>query len=259
MKKQFPFRLGTTSYILRDYILPNVRYLKDKMDMIELLVFETDEQSNYPTADEIKELLDIANEHDLTYTVHLPIGIHLGTRDEKQRINNRDAFIRAIDATRALNPHAWDLHLEPDEESQENPIHNMEAWQDACRNSLSELKERGADPTKIGVETLEYPFEYAKPVIDEAGFGYCVDIGHCWYRGYDEDWFINDLLPKARSFHLHGFNDERDHRSLDHIPAEKLKRFIDAISKEPADKVVSIEVFGEKYLTPSWEALNELI
>ncbi|MDH3981787.1 MAG: sugar phosphate isomerase/epimerase, partial [Kiritimatiellaceae bacterium] len=113
MKKQFPFRLGTTSYILRDYILPNVRYLKDKVDMIELLVFETDEQSNYPTKDEVKELLDIASEHDLTYTVHLPIDIHLGIRDEAQRIKNRDAFIRAIDATRALKPHAWDLHLEP--------------------------------------------------------------------------------------------------------------------------------------------------
>ena len=258
MKNQFPFRLGTTSFILRDDILPNVHYLKDKVDAVELLIFETDEVSNYPSPDAIKELNDIAAEHDLTYTVHLPIGIHLGTRNETTRTKNVGAFLRAIDATRALTPHAWDLHLEPDEASQTNPIHDLPAWQAASFQSLEDLKNGGADPSRIGIETLEYPFDLAKPVIDEAGFGYCLDIGHCWYRGYNEDWFITELLPKARSFHLHGFDDVRDHRGLNHIPPKKLKRFIDAIAANPEDKVVSIEVFGKQHLTPSWEALNEL-
>jgi sugar phosphate isomerase/epimerase len=258
MKNKFAFKLGTTSYIKRDHILPNVHFLQDKVDMVELLVFETDEQSNYPTKDEVKELNDIAGEYDLTYTVHLPIGVHLGERDMAKRNRNIGALLRAIDATRDLAPHAWDLHLEPDEETQDLPIYDLSAWQDACRHSLEALKIGGADPNRIGVETLEYPFEFAKKVIDEAGYGYCLDIGHCWYRKYSEDWFIDELLPKARSIHLHGFNEERDHRSLKHIPKDKLKRFIDAVSSAPDDKVVSIEVFGEKYLTPSWEALENI-
>ncbi|MEE9367607.1 MAG: cobamide remodeling phosphodiesterase CbiR [Pontiella sp.] len=260
MKNQFPFRLGTTSFILRDDILPNVHYLKDKVDHIELLVFEPDEQSNYPSPEMVAELNAVAADHDLTYTVHLPIGIHLGTRDILLRKKNVATFLRAIDATRPLNPHAWDLHLEPDEGSQTNPIHDLAAWQDSCFQSLEELKSGGADPLLVGLETLEYPFEYAEPVVNETGFGICLDIGHCWYRGYDEDWFIKTLLPKARSFHLHGFDNVRDHRGLNHVPIQKLKRFINSVAAQPdvADRVVSIEVFGEKHLTPSLEVLHEL-
>ena len=41
-----PFRLGTTSYIIPADILPNVRYLADKVDDIELVLFEADDYSN---------------------------------------------------------------------------------------------------------------------------------------------------------------------------------------------------------------------
>ena len=88
MKNRFPFRLGTTSYILHDDILPNVHFLKDKVDHIELLVFESDETSNYPAPSLIQELNKIAEDNDLTYTVHLPINIKLGTLNETKRKKN---------------------------------------------------------------------------------------------------------------------------------------------------------------------------
>ena len=45
-----PFRLGTTSYILPDDILPNGRYLAGKVDDVELVLYEVDEaQNNLPT------------------------------------------------------------------------------------------------------------------------------------------------------------------------------------------------------------------
>lgn len=260
MKKRFPFRLGTTSYILHDDILPNVRFLKDKVDNIELLLFETDEDSNYPSAATVKELNDIGAEYDLTYTVHLPIYIQLGTRDENRRRKNVETILRAIDATRALNPPAWELHLEPDEYNYDRPVHDWPAWQDACIRSLEELKAGGADPARIGVETLEYDFTKIEPVLDTTGFGICLDIGHIWLRGFDETFYLSEYLPRAISFHVHGFDEERDHKGLQHCDPARLDRFLSAVSALPdaAQRVVTIEVFSENEFQLSMETLTHI-
>ena len=256
MKNRFPFRLGTTSYIIRDDLLPNVHYLKDKVDHVELLLFETDEQSNYPSPAVVTELNQLAAEHDLTYSVHLPIGIKLGSPDEARRRKDVEAVLRAIDATAPLNPLAWDLHLEQNDTGEpEGP-----AWQEACIQSLNELKAAGADPARIGVETLEFDYAQTVPVLDETGFAITLDIGHVWYRRFDEDHYLKHYLPRAVSFHMHGFNDVRDHKSLHFIPRERIQRFLNAVAARPdaANLPVSIEVFSENSFHPSLEVLNEL-
>ena len=45
MKKP-EFRLGTTSYIIPDEILPNVRFLAGKVQDVELVLFEVDDGQN---------------------------------------------------------------------------------------------------------------------------------------------------------------------------------------------------------------------
>ena len=42
IKGAFPFRIGATSYVLAADMLTNVRYLADRVDDIELLVFESE-------------------------------------------------------------------------------------------------------------------------------------------------------------------------------------------------------------------------
>ena len=64
----FPFRLGTTSYIIPADILPNAHYLAGKVRDIELILFEVDDgPNNLPSPEVIDELAQIAREHDLTY------------------------------------------------------------------------------------------------------------------------------------------------------------------------------------------------
>ena len=53
-------RLGTSSYIIPADIIPNVDYLKDKVDDIELVLFESSDASNIPSSDMIKRLDDYA-------------------------------------------------------------------------------------------------------------------------------------------------------------------------------------------------------
>lgn len=260
MKTRFPFRLGTTSYILRDDILPNIHFLKEKVDSIELLLFESDDISNYPSGETLRELNAIAKDYDLTYAVHLPLNIPLGTRDEAVRKKGVATMLRAIDATMGLNPHAWDLHLEPDVKCCKEPILDPSAWTDACLRSLDEMKTAGADPNRIGIEVLEYDYSYIESIIEQSGYGICLDIGHVWYKRFNQGYFLENVLPKARHFHLHGFNEERDHKGLNHIPLQQIQRFIDAVQAQPdvTDRVVTIEVFSENSFNQSMDTLNHI-
>lgn len=107
-----PFRLGTTSYIIPDDILPNVRYLAGKVDDVELVLFEVDDgPNNLPTRETINELKNAAASHGLTFTVHLPLDLRLGDGGDE----NHASLIKArkvIDCTHDLNPLAYVLHLD---------------------------------------------------------------------------------------------------------------------------------------------------
>lgn len=113
--KQLPFRLGTSSYILPDEILPNVRYLAGKVRDVELVLFEVDEgQNNLPSPEEVNSLRELASQHDLSYTVHLPLDLRLGS-DGDERKQSIFKAVRTIVATRALEPQAYIVHLDGSE------------------------------------------------------------------------------------------------------------------------------------------------
>src|SRR5512147_404336 len=106
----YPFRLGTTSYIIPADILPNARYLAGKVQDIELILFEVDDgPNNLPSPQVIEELSQIAREHDMTYTVHLPLDLKLGD-DGSERDQSLVKAQRTIECTRGLNPRACVLH-----------------------------------------------------------------------------------------------------------------------------------------------------
>ena len=59
MSESCPFRVGATSYVIPDHILPNVEYLAPLVDDVELVLFETDEYgSNLPDTSVIERLLE---------------------------------------------------------------------------------------------------------------------------------------------------------------------------------------------------------
>ena len=108
----YPFRLGTTSYIIPDDILPNARYLAGKVRDIELILFEVDDgPNNLPSPEVIDELSKIAKSNDMTYTVHLPLDLKLG-EDGSERDQSLVKAKRVIDCTRGLDPWAYVLHLD---------------------------------------------------------------------------------------------------------------------------------------------------
>ncbi|MDD4302147.1 MAG: cobamide remodeling phosphodiesterase CbiR, partial [Sphaerochaeta sp.] len=100
-------RIGTTSYIIPDDILPNVRYLADKVDDIELVLFESEEMSNLPDEKTIRELARLGESHGLSYTVHFPLDIYPGSADLDERMRFMRTVERIISLTEPLDPFGY--------------------------------------------------------------------------------------------------------------------------------------------------------
>ena len=123
------FRLGSTSYVYWDDILPNVRQLGPLVDDVELVLFESGELCNLPDQAVIIELQHQAVVHDLTYTVHLPLDLRIVPGDHSLVLARK-----IVDLTRPLAPFAYVVHLDAREPMQtgqgvlwrENSLHGLE-------------------------------------------------------------------------------------------------------------------------------------
>jgi len=253
-------RVGTTSYIKPADILPNVRYLAPLVDDIELVLFESSQASNLPDERTISALASLAREHDLTYTVHFPLDIFPGSRDEEERARSVAMLRRIVSLTEGLDPFGYVLHLTPDHYGP-SPSHEPEAWLSALERSLNEfLTSTTVDPARICVETLSYPFALVEELVERHALSVTLDIGHIWLMGYDSDEAAHTLLPKARICHLHGVADGKDHLGLDAGDSEAIEDFLRALAgqaeRDGKPRVLTMEVFGEREFAASLSFLT---
>lgn len=254
------FRLGTTSYILPADILPNVHYLKDKVQDIELVLFEVDDgPNNLPTPEVVHELGELAAAHGLTYTVHLPLDLRLGANGDLGHISLLKAR-KVIECTRPLNPWAYLLHLDGKEFLAPLPVAEgpeVKEWQTQATRALEIVAAWAGAPELLAVENLEhYPLDFILPVLERVPVSRCVDVGHLWVDGHNPVPYLQAALPRTRVVHLHGLA-ERDHKSLAHMPAEKLDPVIATLLQENYSGVLTLEIFGDEDFHSSVAALQK--
>src|SRR5512138_2343208 len=254
----YPFRLGTTSYIIPDDILPNARYLAGKVRDIELILFEVDDgPNNLPSPEVIDELVQIAAQHDLTYTVHLPLDLKLG-EDGSERDQSLVKAQRVIDCTRGLNPWAYVLHLDGRSVRTSTDTELIKRWQNQSVRALEIVSEWAGSAEKLAVENLEtYPLDFIQPVLDRIPVSRCVDIGHLWLDGHDPIPYLQAALPRTRVIHMHGIT-ERDHRSLKFMPFEKVCDVWRELVCLNYEGVLTLELFSEEDFLSSLEVIGRL-
>jgi sugar phosphate isomerase/epimerase len=256
-----PFRLGTTSYILPADILPNARYLAGQVDDIELILFEVDDgPNNLPSPETIAGLSEIAAAHALTYTVHLPLDLRLGDGGDPGHVS-LDKARKVIDRTRSLNPWAYVLHLDGKDllaEAAQGRVGGLRLaeWQANSARALDLVAGWAGSPEVLAVENLErYPLDFILPVLDRVPVSRCVDVGHLWLDSHDPLPYLAAALPRTRVIHLHGLA-ERDHKSLAHVPPERLDPVLALLLESSYTGVLTLEVFGEDDFHTSRAALT---
>ena len=250
-----PFRIGTTSYIIPDDILPNVRWLAGKVRDIELVLFDIDEYCNIPDEAQTAELVELAGSNGLSYTVHLPLNLNFS--DTERDISIIKAM-KVINGTRMLDPLAYVCHLEC-KDIPESEGRDLRLWQDQRIRAMKALSEESGLSAEFAVENLEsYPIEWNEPVIRKCGTHACLDIGHLFLRQQDPVPIMRKWLPLTSVVHLHGVG-TRDHQSLRHMPKEVIRTVLSELLHADYRGVVTLEVFNEADLQGSLEMISECI
>ncbi len=259
LKGVFPFRLGTTSYIIPDDILPNIRYLADRVDDVQLILFESDTVSNFPTPEVIRELAALGEDHDLTYTVHFPLDVFLGARDDSVRAASVDMCRRVMDLCRPLSPQTFALHFagdDPDDRGMQ-PSQDMPGWLGALHDSLGCLIAEVDSPRNICVETLSYPFALIENVVLSHDAGVCLDIGHLIRWGHNVDSHLERYADRMHLMHIHGILEGDDHKSLQHLSPKVLDAALASMSvQDGVYRVMIVEVFGKADFDASMTCLQ---
>jgi len=252
-RHNLPFRVGTTSYIVPDELLPNAQFLVDKVQDMQLVLFDVpDGPSNLPDAQTVAALAELAEHHAFTYTVHLISDLRWG---DGEHPSLRQAQ-QVIELTQALHPWAYVLHLEgKDVRASDTPSAILRKWQDDSVRALEKVATWTGDPARLAVENLEgYPPAFVEPVVQRLPVSRCVDIGHLWLDGHEPLPYLRNALAHTRVIHLHGLA-ERDHQSLAHMPPAQLDPVINVLLREQYRGVLTLEVFGEQDFASSRAAL----
>ncbi len=243
------WRLGATSCVLPADIMTNVRVLAPLVDDVQLLFFESAAKSLLPQSLDVQELLDIAEEHNLTYTVHLPTDLALAAAASVERQEGIAEIRRLMAQLAPLAPQSFDLHLvrEPD---------LPEAiWLDNLAASLQELSGAlGEEKRLVAVENIEYPYGLVAPLVAEYGFSVCLDLGHLVRYGHDLEEGLA-LLPRIPHLHYHGVQDGRDHQAL--IDVEQARMLSRRLVEAGYDGVVTLEMYSLENLKASLALLDE--
>ncbi len=252
---RYPFRLGTSSYIVPDEIIPNVRYLAGKVEDIELVLFESDEFSNLPSAAEIDRLAELALDNGLTYSVHLPLDVYLGHPDKSERERSVGKCRRIVELVKGLPKSAFVMHFEagPGVDINGFTPEQSSCFVESLRDSSAMLLGGcGETASMFCAENLSYPFELVWPVVEESGFSVTLDVGHIEYYGFPLDEYLLRYLPRAKVLHMHGTHSGRDHNSLSFMRPEALEQVVGALAADDRHpRVFTLEIFSEDDLQSS--------
>jgi sugar phosphate isomerase/epimerase len=253
-------RIGTTSCIWHDHMLPNVERLAGRVDDVELLVFDV--ESDLPPPADVARLAALARDHALSYTVHTPLDASLASADEARRRAGLDKVRRAIAWGAPLAPLAYTVHVylgdrEHDPAPPSTPA-ALDAWRERAHRSLSALL-ADLPPRALSVECIDYDFQLLAPVVRALDLSVSLDVGHLLRDGRSLRAAVDEHLARARILQLHGTRpDGRDHKSLTFAPREEIEWLLETLKVRQFDGVLTLEVFDPDDLAASLALVRSL-
>jgi sugar phosphate isomerase/epimerase len=254
-------RIGTTSCIWHDYMLPNVEKLAPLVDDVELLLFDV--ERDVPGAEDVAQMVRLKHEHALSYTLHTPLDASLASADEARRLTGVDKVRRAIDWARPLAPLAHTVHVYlGDAERDPAPPRDLDAWRERARRSLETIV-REVPPAAVCVECIDYDFSLIAPVVRALDLSVALDVGHALRDGLPLAPLVDEWLPRARVLQLHGTRVDqhgvRDHKSLAYAPRAEIEQLLRTLAARQFGGVLTLEVFDPSDLEESLALVRSVV
>ena len=249
LKGRFPFSFGVPSYIIPADIATNVRWLRDLVDEMELILFESKELSNMPSPSDIALFRGLAAETGLRYNVHLPLDIDIASADPLVRGSSLDTVERILDLTLPLDPTSFILHVLKDRQM------DGARWKDTVRASLSALR---APASQFAVETLGWDLGEIDDILRELGFSICIDVGHLLLYGDDVPAAFERFSGRVTMVHLHGVHGGKDHLALDRLGVDERAMISRTVRAAGYSKGLSLEVFSREDFEDSIETVKQM-
>ena len=252
---EFPFQIGTTSFILPDDYLPNVQYLSDKVQNIELLFFEVNDQSPLPKLSVINEIQNIGVKNRLSWTIHLPLDLSFSWEGKKKE-KSIEKVIDVIQKTKILSPSVYILHL--DDRKNLSGISSA-CWINQTIDALSTILRSSPINTKIAIENLPfYPPEWNDAIAKAVNVSFCIDIGHMRKAAIDPVSFLRKRLKKASIIHLYEIDGEK-HRGLSNQSMETFQPIISLLTEINFQGILTLEVFSKQDFESSMDILKRVM
>lgn len=226
-------------------ILSNVKRLKETVNDIELLFFES---ANIPLPKVVNELKKVAKEGDLTYTVHLPLDLKLADTDMKVRRASVEEVIRIIEKAEYLNPHSYILHVDMIGRN----AGSRAQWQTKVSASIKKIIENvNIKPARICIENLDYPLEYLDSIIDKLKLSVCLDMGHLLKHSFNIQQYFEKYIDNTRVIHLYGQSESGLHSSLKKLDRGLITWLMEFLHHVKYMGILTLEVFSESDLEES--------
>jgi hypothetical protein len=215
MPKDIKF-IGTTSFIVSDTRVRNVQFLKEKVDIVQLLYLEEASEEL-----EVSDLLRVKG--DTEYFIHMPINLSLKTLYSWQTLN---IFAEKLNILHPLN----------------YIIHAEKAFTSYNRLFFEEYLKFSEKFPETLVENIDDVDIFQE--LSNIGGNICFDIGHALLCNVDIKNFITKYHNHIKAYHLHGVNNKRDHKSVRYLEKKLLKYLLDFAADN--NLKIIIEVFGKK-------------
>lgn len=215
-------KISAPSFIIPATRAENALYLKDLVDEIELLFFDSSHDFDMPQDDEITALKKI----NIKYSAHLPTDTDLSTEAGWSII---DSYITKLEP---LNISRFVIH--PSESA-------------FFFNQMDKRRSKN-----IIIENTDFYGSFFDDAVS-AGFRLCMDNAHC---GDGAQSFLERYSPHIDEFHLQGIKDGHHHKSLEYLEPTLLKSVFSSATKN--NSTVCLEVFNKVDFLKSYEIFKGL-
>jgi len=163
-------------------------------------------------------LLPYKEEHDLSFSLHLPAmgGLDVSSSIEGIRKVTVETFHELVEITRPLDLQAYVLHVAGMilEATSSLVTGNATSYlrDILVDNAMKCVEEMAAflDPRSVCIENLpQFPMDFLSPFVDSLNLSVCLDIGHLTLRGESLEPFLERFSGRLREVHLHDIKIDR--------------------------------------------------